>query len=85
MLRSHVIMLHFDDYMAILYIMKTQRKRIRGKFHSETEPNTEIVTIRLPASMYLSLIDASGGSIPSWVREAIAEKLAREGETRQSA
>lgn len=53
------------------------RQRVNGKFHTDGEPNTERIAVRVPPSIYLDLIDASEGKIPQFVREAIIEKLQR--------
>lgn len=52
--------------------------RIKGRFYSERESNTERIAVRVPPSVYLSLIDASNGQIPQFVRQAIIEKIERE-------
>lgn len=61
-----------------------ERKRVKGKFYSEQEANTERIAVRVPPSIYLELIDLSNGQIPQFVRQAILEKLERE-KTQQSA
>ena len=57
--------------------METKQARVRGRFYTEAEPNTERIAARIPESMYLELIDASNGQIAQFIREAIANEINR--------
>lgn len=65
-------------HIDLLYAENMKAKRVNGKFFSESEPNKYKLTLRLPESMASRMQEVAGGEVAAWVREAIAEKLARE-------
>ena len=55
-----------------------KRDNTTGKFFTESEPNSRNLTVRVPGSMHSQLQTVAGDRLAAWVRDAIAEKLARE-------
>lgn len=63
--------------------MKAQR--VNGRFYSESEPNTFKLTLRMPESLAQEMKQAAGVEMAAWVRDAIAEKVAREKQLEEQA
>lgn len=54
------------------------QKRVNGRFATDTEPAVSKLTVRVPHSLRAEVEKLANGRIAQWLREAIAEKIARE-------
>lgn len=55
-----------------------RQKRLNGRFVADDEPAVSKLTIRVPPSLRAEVERIADGRVAEWVRDAIAEKLARE-------
>ncbi len=54
------------------------QKRLNGRFVTDSEPAISKLTVRVPPSLRIEVERIANGNVAEWIREAIAEKLARE-------
>ena len=62
-----------------------KQPRLKGKFGSPyKEPRGEPIALRLPISLDQSVREVAGDDLKNWLKQAIAEKLARETQQNQA-
>lgn len=54
------------------------QKRVNGRFATDAEPAVCKLTVRVPPSLREEVEQMANGKVADWLREAIAEKIARE-------
>jgi hypothetical protein len=54
------------------------QKRLNGKFVADGEPAVSKLTVRVSPTLRAEVERMSNGKVAEWLREAIAEKIARE-------
>lgn len=62
-----------------------EQKRVNGRFATDAEAAVSKLTVRVPPSLRAEVEQMANGKVAEWLREAIAEKLAREQQQEISA
>lgn len=62
-------------------MVERKKDPVTGKFTSDSEPNDKFFALRLSESLLLKLKQSYGDKAAAFIREAIAEKLEREGKS----